>query len=310
MRIELSLAGILISIAFEGQTKAVAPMYDYFFNGFITREKRTDASLNVNFLPDSINAWPFTMRDQNLTSHSPVFSSVHNHGVVQWLEEIGKTAKCLSFSKSTLCCLFLNGLLLYSPETSSGKIYILRDGLGNFRSLYFLFWLYLAEVLGERGCCFLHAAALVKDEKGYLFPGDSGAGKSTISRLCSNYQIFSDDGPIIRSQNGVCRVYPSPFHQQDSLRGIENEVNALGVPIVRFYFLVKDEKIFIAKISKKMAFSMLLTRHIHFFQGLSTSTRLKLFDLFSGVCNTVPLHYFHFSKNKNICSYLTRMNGG
>lgn len=305
MRITLNLAGTHITVAFQGQTKAIAHVYDYFFEGFITREERTDAHLKVSFLPDSIRRGPFNKRNQDPTSHAPVLSPVSNPEVVEWLKEIGEVSPHLPFNKETVCTRFLNGLLVYSPGTASGQIYILRDGLADFRSLYFLFWLYFAHLLGEMGCCFLHAAALVKGEKGYLFLGDSGSGKSTVSRLCSDYQVFSDDGPIISSQNGVYRVHPSPFHQQDSLKGIEDEVISLGVQIVRFYFLVKDEEIFLEGISRKKAFSILLTRHIHFFQSLSTSTKLKLFDLFSGACDNISLYYFHFSKENNIGSYLT-----
>jgi len=310
VRITLNLAGTHITVAFQGKTKAVAHVYDYFFEGFITKEEQTDAYLKVSFLPDSIRRGPFNKRNQDPTSHAPVLSPVSNPEVLQWLKEIGEVSPHLPFSKTTLCTLFLNGLLVYSPETASGQIYILRDGLADFRSLYFLFWLYFAEVLGEMGNCFLHAAALVKDEMGYLFLGDSGAGKSTISRLCSDYQIFSDDGPIIGSWNGGYRVFPSPFHQQDSLNGLKDAAITSGVPIVSFCFLVKDEEIFFEKIPKKKAFSMILTRHIHFFHRLSAQTKLKLFDLFSGACDNILLHYFHFSKGKNVGSYLTRMNGG
>jgi len=310
MRITLNLTGTNITIAFLGQTKEVAHVYHYFFNGFITKEERTDALLNVSFLSDSISEGPFDIRNQDPTAQAPLLSHIPNHEAVEWLKAIGETSEHLSFSKETICTLFLNGLLLYSPETAKGRIYILRDGLGNFRSLYFLFWLYFAQVLGEKGGCFLHAAALVKEGRGHLFLGDSGSGKSTLSRLCNEYQIFSDDGPIVHSWNGLYRVCPSPFHQQDSLNGLKEEAITLSAPITRFYFLVKDKEIFLEEIPRKKAFSMILTRHVHFFQRLSTSAKLKLFDLFSGACDNIPLYYFHFSKEKNICSYLTQIDGG
>ena len=310
MRITLNLAGTHITVVFQGQTKAIAHVYDYFFEGFITREEQTDAYLKVSFLPNSIRRGPFNKRNQDPTSHAPVLSPVSNPEVVEWLKEIGEVSLHLPFSKETVCTRFLNGLLVYSPGTASGQIYILRDGLADFRSLYFLFWLYFAEVLGEVGNCFLHAAALVKEGRGHLFLGDSGSGKSTISRLCSDYQIFSDDGPIISPRNGGYRVFPSPFHQQDSLNGLEDAAITSGVPIVSFCFLVKDDETFFEEISRKKALSMILTRHIHFFRRLSAETKLKLFDFFSGACDNISLYYFHFSKENNIGSYLTQINGG
>lgn len=39
----------------------------------------------------------------------------------------------------------------------------------------------LMEMLKERGFCGLHAAALTREGRGYLFPGDAGSGKTTIA---------------------------------------------------------------------------------------------------------------------------------
>ena len=309
MKITLNLASTVITIDFHGQTKDVASVYQQLFKEFIS-EEQAGAFVEVSFLPDSINRRLFDARSQYPTPETPVLCHVPKQEVFEWLSEIGEIPGSASFSKDTICALFLNGLLFYRPDTSRGHLYILRDGLGNFRSLYFLFWLYFAQVLGETGGCFLHAAALAKDERGSLFIGDSGAGKSTLSFLCSDYQIFSDDGPIIVSQNGGYCVYPSPFHQQDSLNGLEDKEFASGVPIVRLCFLVKDDATFIEKIPKKEAFFMIMTRHIHFFDHLSISAKRKLFDLFWGACNNIIPYYFHFSKGRNVCSYLTQFNGG
>jgi len=310
MKRTLSLAGTHITIGFQGQTKAVAHVYNYFFRGFITKEDRTDAFLKVSFLPDSISGGPFNTRNQDSSFQAPVLSHVPQHETVEWLKETGENSQHLLLDNEILCTICLNGLLLYSPETSNGQIYILKDRLGRFRSLYFLFWLYFALVLGETGGCFLHAAAMVREGRGYLFLGDSGAGKSTLSRLCNDYQIFSDDGPIVHHRNGVHTVYPSPFHQQDSLTGLGEEVVGVSVPIARLCFLVKDKGIFLEEIPRKRAFSMILTRHIHFFHHLSNSARLKLFDLFFGACNNIALNYFHFSKEKDVCLFLAQINGG
>ncbi len=310
MRITLSLAGIHMTIVFLGRTREVAHVYDHFFKGFITQSDRTDALLKVGFLPDSVSGGPFDTRKTYPVSQMPVPSRLPNHEVARWLKEIGETPEDLPFGKETLCTLVQNGLLLYSPETAGGRIYLLRDGLGNFRSLYSLFRLYLAQALGETGGCFLHAAAMVREGRGYLFLGDSGAGKSTLSRLCNDYQIFSDDGPIVHHRNGVHTVYPSPFHQQDSLMGLDEQVVGISAPIARLCFLVKDKGIFLEEIPRDRAFSMILTRHIHFFHHLSSSARVKLFDFFSSACHNIALNYFHFSKEKDVCLFLAQINGG
>lgn len=45
----------------------------------------------------------------------------------------------------------------------------------------------------SRGIVFLHACGVIDGTVGYLFIGDSGAGKTTISNLLSNLLLLSDD---------------------------------------------------------------------------------------------------------------------
>ena len=61
----------------------------------------------------------------------------------------------------------------------------------------------------------IHASCVVKDEKGFLFLGKSGTGKSTHSRLwlrnVPGARLLNDDNPVIRIVDGVSRVYGTPW---------------------------------------------------------------------------------------------------
>ncbi|MBQ7192484.1 MAG: hypothetical protein IJS00_06415 [Paludibacteraceae bacterium] len=65
----------------------------------------------------------------------------------------------------------------------------------------------------------MHAAVVVKDDRGYLFLGKSGTGKSTHARqwlkAFSDAWLLNDDNPILRLQEEdgkpVLRVYGSPW---------------------------------------------------------------------------------------------------
>lgn len=62
----------------------------------------------------------------------------------------------------------------------------------------------------------VHASAVLNDGKGYLFLGKSGTGKSTHSRLWTDYvkgsELLNDDTPVLRvDDDGVIRVYGSPW---------------------------------------------------------------------------------------------------
>ena len=60
----------------------------------------------------------------------------------------------------------------------------------------------------------LHASAVVKDDKAYMFMGRSGTGKSTHSRLWIEHlgaTLLNDDNPIVRIVDGKAVVYGSPW---------------------------------------------------------------------------------------------------
>lgn len=61
----------------------------------------------------------------------------------------------------------------------------------------------------------MHSSVVVNDGKGYMFLGKSGTGKSTHSRQWLEHipgsVLLNDDNPIIRVEDGVARVYGSPW---------------------------------------------------------------------------------------------------
>lgn len=56
----------------------------------------------------------------------------------------------------------------------------------------------------------MHCSCVVKDDKGYLFCGKPGAGKSTVAKL-SNSKVLSDESLIIKDHKGTVMVYGTPF---------------------------------------------------------------------------------------------------
>ena len=102
----------------------------------------------------------------------------------------------------------------------------------------------------------LHAAALGKNGKGYVFPGKSGAGKSTISKMflkseargkrqevrnnslvtrhfsLSTNILLTDELIPVRIEKSVVKIYGSPFWgemKNKGKRGICKTFHALRV---------------------------------------------------------------------------------
>lgn len=110
-------------------------------------------------------------------------------------ETVGRIVASLDFSKVQFC-------ILDDKEAD----FVLNDAM----MLAFAF-----STVGE-GVMEMHASVVAYQEKGYLFLGSSGTGKSTHSRLWLQNMLGStllnDDNPIVAvGADGEIRVYGSPW---------------------------------------------------------------------------------------------------
>lgn len=296
MKLTVNLAGTKIEISFIGRAEKAIHLCSQYFRSFLCPNQASHAKITVSILERPNHGFP--VRE---TTGNPVFEQLlSTTEVVEWLKEISEYKEDFPISERTISSFCLDGLLLFDPDTVSGRIYLLKPGIECFKPLYRLFWMYFAQVFGEIGSFFIHAVALVKDQKGYLFMGDSGAGKSTLASLYREHTVFSDDSPIFCKQDGGYRVFPSPYHQLDSLKGLDRDIAAMSAEVRGLYFLIKDDKVYSEKLSKKEAISMIINRHIHFFLYLSTQARSGIFSIIYEACNKLPTYNFHFCQDQNM----------
>ena len=296
MKMTVSLAGTNITLEVTDQKEEIRSFFEYFFRGFIRTDLKGTVAVRLSALPKTGKDLPAG----TLIRNHPLERLLPPGEVKKWLAGAPGCTGNFSIDETTLCSLSREGLLLFNPETSDGRIFFFKPAQDSLYSLHRLLWIYFAQVLGEIGGCFLHAAALAKGKHGAIFFGDSGAGKSTIAGLCPEWTVFSDDGPIFFERNGEYTVYPSPYQQIDLLRGLNKETLHMKARVKGLYFLVKDRRPFLEAISKKAAFSLILNRHIHFFPFLSARAKTTLFDLFFRVCDIIPLYNLHFTKSLGV----------
>jgi len=306
MKMTLNLAGTGITISFLGQAKKAMHLCNYFFRNFLGPEQKGNPKISIKIFKNTNSNLSFREVDENAG-----FERLLPKGEIEaFLNKFPETMEDFPIDEKTIYSSCPDGLLFFNPDTIAGRIYIFKQPIDCFNSLYKLLWIYFAQVLGEKGGCFVHATALAKNEEGYLLMGDSGAGKSTIARLCLECCVFSDDGPIFFRQNGEYRVYPSPFQQIDPINGLDKKIIRMNARVKGLYFLNKDSRVFLKNISKKMAFSMILKRHIHFFSYLSARAKSVLFDLFFDVCNNIPIYNLHFGKDQDVWKVIYGGNNG
>ena len=230
--------------------------------------------------------------------------------VFAWLSRSPDYQEDFPENEATIASSCLDGLLLFDPDTAAGRIYLLNEGIACFRPLHRLLWMYLAQVLGEKKACFMHGAALVKGRKGYLFLGDSGAGKSSLSKISDGAVVLSDDSPILSRRNGDYQVFSSPYHQMDPSEGLDKEAIGRSARLEGLYFLFKDERLYLDGVSRKEAVSMILKRHILFFPYLSGRAKSALFDLIIEMCHRVPIRNLHFCLDQDVWGLISDPRAG
>ncbi|HJX33974.1 MAG TPA: hypothetical protein VJ373_02250 [Desulfatiglandales bacterium] len=295
MKLTIGMADSIITINLLGQAKKIVDLCHIYFKGFLCPAQGGDAEVKVSILNNLNNNSPVIKRGRKR-----VFEQrLPTKDVMEWLSKFPGHIDDFPITERTISSFCQDGLLLFNPESSDGCIF-LKDGPGCFRPVYRLFWMYLAQVLGERKGCFVHSAALVRDGKGYIFLGDSGAGKSSLARLSEGINVFSDDSPVLCERDGDYLVFPSPFHQLDPSQSFNKNMIRLSARVEGFYFLIKDNQTYLEDISKRDAVSLIINRHILFFHYLSARARSYLFDLFLDACDKIPYYNLRFCLDKDI----------
>ncbi|MFH2009865.1 MAG: hypothetical protein ABI333_24940 [bacterium] len=92
--------------------------------------------------------------------------------------------------------------------------------------------LLMASVLSQGYGLSLHACGVADEGRGYLFPGHSGAGKSTMGRLWERHAVvLNDERMVLRERHGQLWIYGTPY------RGENSQYANAGVPLDKIFFL-------------------------------------------------------------------------
>jgi hypothetical protein len=148
-----------------------------------------------------------------------------------------------SFSETVVYC---SDLL--KRETDSG-IKVLSP------VLYPLDQLLLIHILAQNQGALIHAAGIELRGNGYIFPGRSGAGKSTISSQFSKRRLFgllSDDRIAVRKINNTFVAYGTPWAGEAGIA--ENK----GATLSGIFFIHQGAENVIKEITRREAFERLM----------------------------------------------------
>lgn len=155
----------------------------------------------------------------------------------------------------------------------------------------------LMYVLAEREGAFLHASAVDFAGKSFIFPGISGAGKSTISSnfVAKGYRMLSDDRVAVKKVRGEFSAYGTPW------AGDANIAENRGLPLKGIFFLQKGLENTMVKLTLAEAFERLLpVTSIPWFDKV---TMPSIFSFCEEMASFIPTYDFFLTPNEEAIDY-------
>jgi MoaA/NifB/PqqE/SkfB family radical SAM enzyme len=131
---------------------------------------------------------------------------------------------------------------VFSRDYARGTIYHasehpFRRGRADALTLFPTDQILVSQLLLDRGGCYLHAAGVILDGRGFLFLGHSGAGKSTLVKMLKDRaEILCDDRVIVRKGPEGMSVHGSWSH------GEVPHVSPSSAPLEAIFFLEKSSR--------------------------------------------------------------------
>ncbi|MHA2427777.1 MAG: hypothetical protein ACXADB_07115 [Candidatus Hermodarchaeia archaeon] len=154
--------------------------------------------------------------------------------------------------------------------------------------------------IAQREGALIHAAGAVIQGKGLIFPGSSGAGKSTITRQFSereqDFELLSDDRIIVRKFENDYSIFGTPWPGE---AGIAKNTSH---PLHGIAFIHHGTKNEIMEIDPKIALQQLLP--VVSIPWYDKAIMPMIVDFCEGLVTTIPTYELHFKPDIEIASFL------
>lgn len=135
----------------------------------------------------------------------------------------------------------------------------------------------------------IHASGIVINGKGYIFPGRSGAGKTTLSQHFQNAggaEMMSDDRVIVRKINGSFRVYGTPWAGDAGIA--ENK----EFPLKGIFFIHHGDKNRIREMTPREAIEKLMP--VTSIPWFDRDVMPRILDFCEELVSNIPAYQFYF----------------
>jgi len=281
-RIVLEVAGISVELVYDKP----GPVLRYYLGGdFTTYRETTEPTLSI------------TLKAVETIPRPPESGLVFQAGQASWAfadrESIqfawreGKKAGTVA-RKLTLNSDRSRGLFEVSDE-------VLRDGKTYDPLDFPVDQLLFIDLVGRREGILVHASGVSHLDRGYLFVGVSGSGKTTISRFWESRpgtKLLSGDRCIVRRAEGGYRVHGTPWGGQGTV-GIPEQAELGGI-----FFLEKSDSIAVTEMSPEVAAMRLFRCSFPPFWDRDSFERQM--SVIADLASSVPAYLLRFSLSEKV----------
>jgi len=153
---------------------------------------------------------------------------------------------------------------------------------------------WLASILPQQGGMLIHASAIVFQQQAFVFPGPSGAGKTTLSRLLGPDILNDEIVALLPGTENNYEVWGTPFWGEMGT----GPWSPIAYPLAGLMFPVKRKKLSLEILPTHQSLMLLLRTVCHFAQGKDEAARLL--ELAYKVCSQQPSYKLRFPKEEQL----------
>lgn len=141
----------------------------------------------------------------------------------------------------------------------------------------------------------IHASGVYYGGQGYIFCGSSGKGKSTMASLWDNLgaKIIHDDRIIIRSTDGVYRMYNTPVYREDYPKECD---------LTKIFIIEHGEENRITPLKGASAVSGVISNCIQ--HNYNPEMIARFLGSVSIMCSIIPVATLSFMPNRKVIDYI------
>ena len=147
-------------------------------------------------------------------------------------------------------------------------------------------------VMPRLGGLLLHASSVVSAGRAFLFPGPSGAGKTTLARLALPRDVLSDEISAVRPVGGRYTCFPTPFWGE-----MKPRPPVLPAPLLAIGLPRKADSTKLAPISRARSLERLLGCALSF--GATADEKRAVIDSAAALAERVLSFDVHFSLDQD-----------